>query len=192
MTPRAPIPSQRELLALLRYDPESGKLFWRARPTSRFPGGGRCSAVGRANRWNAQYAGTEAFSAITANGKYRKGAIDGRTLMAHRVIFKMLRGYDPVQIDHDNGDGLDNRLCNLFDRTSSQNSRNRAISKANKSGITGVCWAAHVGKWLASIRGENHKIIHLGFFTDLNAAAAARRAAEKRLGYHPNHGRRAA
>lgn len=65
--------------------------------------------------------------------------IDGKMVGVHRIAWALYCGADPVvQIDHINGDGSDNRLCNLRSATSAENNRNRRLSSRNKTGIKGV------------------------------------------------------
>jgi hypothetical protein len=42
--------------------------------------------------------------------------------------------------------------------------------------------------WCAGIK-KDYQHHHLGYFDRLEDAAAARKAAEERMGFHPNHGR---
>ena len=51
-------------------------------------------------------------------------------------------------------------------------------SKANTSGVKGVSWYARSQKWQATIRFKN-KLIHLGYFSTLEAATKARALAEE-------------
>ena len=55
-----------------------------------------------------------------------------RTLYLHRAIMGELDG---LQVDHINGNGLDNRRANLRLATGSQNQHNRRISRRNTSGF---------------------------------------------------------
>ena len=100
-------------------------------------------------------------------------------LQMHRVIMGITN--HSIQVDHRSGNGLDNRRSNLRVATHGQNQRNAAKRKDNTSGMRGVGWNKHAGKWQARIRA-NGKRIHLGYFTDIAAAKAARTAAE--LKYH--------
>lgn len=117
------------------------------------------------------------------------GKFMGASYAAHRVIWKMVHGVDPLHIDHINGDPSDNRLVNLRDVTPAENLRNRSMCSNNTSGIIGV--SAKGCKWRAAAWVDNKTIV-LGDFPTIAEAAAARKAAEKLLGYHENHGKRPA
>lgn len=106
--------------------------------------------------------------------------------MAHRVIWKMVYGHDPDDIDHINGIRSDNRLMNLRNVTRAENLKNLSVSTRNKSGIIGVCQAR--GKWVAQIK-INGKTTHVGTFATKTEAARARLIASQKAGYHANHGK---
>jgi hypothetical protein len=108
---------------------------------------------------------------------------------AHRMAWLLMTGSWPAdEIDHINHVKDDNRWGNLREATHQQNMKNQKMSRLNVSGYTGVSW--HRGKklWEAYIHGDVGKIIPLGSYIDLEAAVAARRAAEIKYDYHPNHG----
>lgn len=174
------------LRSLLRYEPETGKLYWLKRGAEHYQDS-RCSAAGQAAQWNAIYAGKEAFSSKSRSG-YMKGAILGRHMNAHRVIWALVNGVWPKEIDHINGDKADNRIENLRSVTSSENNKNRRLPACNKSGRIGVFWHARHKCWRAFI-GHQGKRIHLGSFQVKDDAIAARKRAEKDFGFHANHGR---
>lgn len=81
------------------------------------------------------------------------------------------------QVDHVDGNGLNNTTTNLRLVTPSQNLMNRGIQSNNKSGHTGVCWYKGKNKWIVNIKVEN-KSIHLGYFTSKEDAIATRKEAE--------------
>lgn len=93
-----------------------------------------------------------------------------KAILLHRVI---MRPDVNVQIDHKNGDGLDNRKINLRECTHIQNRFNRKIHKNNKCGYKGVYWQEYPQrKWRVTIYKEKKKI-HVGYFDDLIEAAKA-------------------
>ena len=89
--------------------------------------------------------------------------------------------YGSLEVDHINGDTLDNRKTNLRLATHKQNSCNRRTQKNNKAGARGVCWAKEQRKWKSFIR-NNGKRMHLGYFDNLEDAKMAYYTAAKR--YH--------
>jgi hypothetical protein len=176
----------KKLPLLLRYEPETGKLFWLARGPEWFPNEKR-DLKWVTSQWNNTFAGKEAFTS-GAQG-YKKGMILQHALTAHRVIWAMHNGSWPNgQIDHINGDRSDNRLENLRVVSNQGNSRNRKRRIDNVSGVTGVRWDKKGRKWGAQIMADN-KRVSIGFYDDFAEAVAARKAAEAELNYHENHGR---
>lgn len=186
MRKRRVLPSQEDLWQLLHYDQSTGKFFWKERPVSWFRDGKRTAALNAAS-WNGKYAGKEAFSSSFSLG-YLGSCINGKTMYAHRVAWKMVYGYDPDIIDHINGDVKDNRISNLRSGTYLDNQRNLKRSKSNISGVTGVGWREERQKWHARIT-VCYRTKHIGCFDKFEDAVAARKAAEKRIGFHENHGR---
>lgn len=159
-----------ELKSRLRYEPDTGGIFWI-----------------KGNR-----AGRQAFTYVSKRGycvsSYRhEGGCT--TLSAHRVAWALYHGEWPSgQIDHINGNRLDNRLANLRDVVNAENARNSAMTSRNTSGVNGVYLHKQTGKWCAQISAFG-KTVGLGLFTEKRDAVIARKAAERVLGYHPNHGR---
>lgn len=98
----------------------------------------------------------------------------------HRFILD-LKKEDP-DVDHKDGNGLNNQRSNLRTATRAQNARNRRIRTDNTSGFKGVTWRKDLGKWNAFIEIKT-KRIHLGYFTDpMEAACAYDMAAVKYFG----------
>lgn len=180
-------PSPQTLRKLLRYDADTGLLYWNPRTPEMFRSNG-LGAEKACDLFNAQYANREAFTAISKNG-YRVGAIFRRNHLAHRVIWAMVNGEWPAdQIDHINGNKSDNRIGNLRGVCGGENHLNMKRPKNNSSGVIGVHWSDGNKGWVAQIeyRGRKHC---LGTFPDKAHAVAARKAAENRFGFHHNHGR---
>lgn len=179
--------------ALLRYEPETGKLFWKNRDVSFFePGGENCregkrSQLWAANAWNSRRAGKE----ITTHGNgYIVLAIFNQRYRAHRVIWFMNTGEWPDNIDHINGVTDDNRMENLRSVTNAENRRNMKRYKRNSSGSTGVRWHKGDQKWQARVTVEGRSV-HVGSFDGFDEAVTAWQSSALALGYHPNHGRAA-
>lgn len=95
----------------------------------------------------------------------------------HRVLIACAGDLD---IDHINGNGLDNRRSNLRLATRSQNMMNRSSQANNRSGYRGVCWQHEKRKWRATIWVAGRKT-HLGDFKDIEEAHAAYVSASLRL-----------
>lgn len=97
----------------------------------------------------------------------------------HREIL----GFPTGEIDHKNGDGLDNRRENLRVCSRLENNRNQRKSKRPlTSKYKGVSWDKKSKKWLAHISIMN-KCKYLGVFSDeWEAALAYNKAAEEKFG----------
>ena len=124
---------------------------------------------------------------------YRATVHKGKRILGHRLAWLIHTGKMPKgQIDHINGDVTDNRWCNLRDVTASENQKNAKRSARNTSGMVGVRRAVkgRFNKWHAFIT-HDRKLRSLGYFHCFADAARARRAAERELGFHSNHGRAA-
>ena len=165
-----PLPKREALEQYFSYDAETGKVT-------------RCKATGGAK--------------VGAEIKYQQAGyliagFKSKIYPLHRLIWMMHHGEDPgeLQIDHINGDTLDNRISNLRAVDNSGNSKNRALSQDSVSGHPGVSMCRRAQKWVAYIGGRGVRK-HLGYFESKEDAIAARKAAESDRGYHENHGRTA-
>lgn len=87
-------------------------------------------------------------------------------------IYRQIMG-DPVglEVDHINGNHLDNRRENLRVCTKAENSRNKGVRAHNKLGVKGVYLDARRGKYRAQIRVDGRKH-DLGCFDSIDAAKA--------------------
>lgn len=110
---------------------------------------------------------------------YVATTINNKTIYLHRLIMKAPKG---KVVDHRNHDTMDNTRKNLKVVTQSINCLNRkGAAKHNKSsGIRGVSWHKHKGKWEACIH-INRKKKFLGYFTDTTEAKNAVTAALKEV-----------
>jgi hypothetical protein len=104
---------------------------------------------------------------------------DGRivTIFMHRQILGLI-GRSGVDVDHRNGDGLDNRRANLRLASRSMNARNKKIQGNKKSSIYKGVYPTGGGRWRAQIGKKN-----LGnFYHETDAAEAYNRAARDLFG----------
>lgn len=99
------------------------------------------------------------------------------TVRMHRIIVNCPVNF---QVDHINGNGLDNRRENLRVVTDSQNTQNQRIKSSNKSGYKGVFWHKQRNKWVAQIGIENRQI-YLGSFSNIEEAVLEYEKASEKL-----------
>lgn len=146
---------------LLRYEPDTGNIYW---------------LVSRGRVKSGELAGTP-------NGRgYLIIRIDGKIYPAHRVAWYLQTGDWPSGVvDHINREGLDNRWDNLRDVTQQENLFNKGGMKNNTSGCVGVRFRAKYNKWYAAI-GVSGRQKHLGSFNTKELAAAAYNQAKE--SYH--------
>lgn len=158
----AKLPSTSFLLKSLRYEAKTGKLFWRIRPLNHF------ASAGQQRRWNRRYGNKPAFSQKVKWG-YLRGNINKQAFLAHRVVWKLVRGIEPPPIiDHVNGIPHDNRIENLRAASASQNAQNGTRS--------GVSFDTESGKWRVRVT-EAGKRRSVGRFESRAAAMQARKVA---------------
>lgn len=87
-----------------------------------------------------------------------------------------------MQVDHINGNKLDNRRTNLRLCTPAENSRNQARPKNNTSGFKGVSWNRREQKWKAVIGVGGKRIGGGSYHTKEEAARAYDELARKHHG----------
>lgn len=149
--------TQARLKELFHYDPESGHLR-------------RILRTGKSRSFAGMNAGFK-------DGKYLRVNVDHnvykRNFLVHRLIWLYMTGSWPqYQVDHIDGNPLNNKWENLRQATNGQNSLNRRLPKNNKTGIKGVT--------LNKKRNKYFVTISLGWYNTLEEAAAVRREAELR------------
>lgn len=150
-----------QLLERLDYDHETGIFTWKRRP-----GNDRCT-----NSWNSRLCGTNAGWFIPKG--YLRIGIEGRFYYGHRLAWFYVNGAWPAeQIDHIDGNKLNNAVANLREATHAENQQNCGLRSTNASGFKGVSWDAVMNKWVAQIT-FNGKKQYLGGFDDPADAAKA-------------------
>jgi hypothetical protein len=154
MTKSYPLPCREEVAEWLLYCPATGLLTWR-----------------KDRNYNAK-AGSQAGAVCPATGYRRIRLGKKRKLQAHRIAWLLHYGVDPfpLEIDHIDGNRLNNRIDNLRLVTKQQNQFNRKTNKNNSSGYRGVYLIG--GKWQAAIRINGH-LQRIGTFETAQLASAA-------------------
>jgi hypothetical protein len=119
---------------------------------------------------------------------YRKIVHKGKIYCAHRLAWLYEFGIIPDRpIDHINHIRDDNRISNIRLVSPQGNSRNKSMASNNISGKTGVFYHKRDCRWLAKI-SINGQQVELGRYKCKENAVSVRVAAEKKHGYHENHG----
>lgn len=124
------------------------------------------------------------------NFGYYQVNFQGRPHAVHRLIFLYMTGsYPEHDVDHEDGDRLNNSWKNLREATRQENLKNVGIRSDNSSGVTGVSFRKDIGKFTAYIE-VNGKRVRLGNFETVVEAREVRKNAEIKYGFHKNHGER--
>lgn len=108
-----------------------------------------------------------------ARHQWVHGKRTSKRIYMHRVIMNARPG---EQVDHKDGNGLNNLESNMRIASHSQNSFNTGLSKSNSSGYKGVSWSKGMKKWRSRIRIQGKETI-IGYFDNLIEAAKARNEA---------------
>ncbi|AUR92754.1 HNH nuclease [Vibrio phage 1.176.O._10N.261.55.F5] len=165
--------SKDDLDLVLKYDRNTGEFRW-------------LDSLHRNSR-SGMIAGC--VSTRSGGRRVRVIRVMGRLYLAHRLAWLAEYGGFPCwEIDHINGDSMDNRISNLRAVTSGENSKNMKRPVTNTSGFSGVSFDSKNKKWRAKIKVSG-KTICLGRYKDKEDAIRARKKANIKYGFHENHGR---
>lgn len=157
-------PSYKDVAKILRYEPETGHLYYRVN----IPFGAWVKAGQRAG-------------CARKDGRYRVVRIDGKNYEEHQICWLLYykrwprKGYT---IDHENRIKTQNNIENLREATRSQNQANKDLTKSNKSGYKGVRRASCGIKWIAMIKIDR-VMYQLGLFKTKRRALLAYNRATK-------------
>lgn len=151
-----PMPSVEILRSLFSYDEEAGILYRKPQPN-------------RPKNWNSLWAGKPCGHS-TPRGYIQVG-IGHKSYLAHRLIWKLVHGEEPVEVDHIDGDTTNNRLSNLRNASVTGNVRNRS-TRVGKDLPLGVFRDRKNGRIYAKFCG-NGSNVHLGTFDNAQQAGAA-------------------
>ena len=154
------------------YDPVTGVLSWKVKR-------GRCLGIGC----------PAGCSFTDRHGKsYRVVKVMQKMYYAHNLIYLLVNGCWPKGVvDHIDGNGMNNVWSNLRDVSKQDNAKNVRRHCDNTSGHNGVTWDKKNKKWYAyiTVNGVMH---NLGRYKNVNDAVVARKKAEVKFDFHPNHG----
>lgn len=114
------------------------------------------------------YERVNVFRWAYSNG-YAQRRSGGKCILMHRMI---TNAGESIEVDHINGNRLDNRKANLRLCSRSQNMMNVGKRANSKSGYKGVSWSTQRRKWAAMI-WKDGKPINLGRFDCKHKAALA-------------------
>ena len=192
------LPPVELLQQLLAYDKESGDFLWKHRDLKHFNATEKRTKEQTQARWNSRFAGKVAGSATHSKG-YRVISLFGKLWQAHRIAYLMASGVDPLdlQIDHINGNRVDNSFSNLRLATATDNNRNASMQTNNTSGTMGISpYRYKHGCWIGQVRVDGKVTViknprtGKGYFEDFERPVLERMLEAKRreLGYHNNHG----
>jgi hypothetical protein len=129
------------LRQVLDYDPTTGIFTWKETLARRAPAGSMAGYLGRND-----------------HREFLMIGIDGRKYQTSWLAWFYIHGTWPkAQIDHRDGNPLNNCIDNLREATGSQNQANRGRNKNNTSGYKGVS-RDKSGRWAACIWKDGQKI----------------------------------
>lgn len=153
------------------YCPVTGEVRWKKR------------------RSGKAVAGSLAGSVAWPKGKpYRYVRLGSEFVYVHRLAFIIQGAELPSEVDHIDGNSLNNAWSNLRAATHSINQKNMRRNRRNATGVQGVCVCGKSGKYRAYITVDG-KQRYLGKHTSLDEARTAVEAAKKKYGFHQNHGK---
>lgn len=136
--------TQELLRQLLDYCPDTGVFVWKVDKGYKIKAGKK-----------AGYHTSSGYCSIQ---------IDGQAYQSHRLAFLYMTSIMPSnkeEVDHIDGNRLNNKWCNLRLGSKRQNQQNRDVHRAGH--LVGTCWHKDIRRWIASIT-INRKNKHLGCF----------------------------
>jgi hypothetical protein len=110
------------------------------------------------------------------SGQYAACSEENKRILMHRLIMGLP---DQLEVDHINGNRLDNRKENLRLVTPKQQAMNRTADSGSTSDRVGVSWKKGRDKWHAQI-SVNQKKIHIGYYETEQDAIEARKEEEQK------------
>ena len=110
--------------------------------------------------WARDYQGGKAGDHVTtkAGPGYWGTCAGSKAYTMHRVVYELAFGECPEQVDHKDGDTLNNAPTNLRAATNTSNSWNKGAYSNSKSGVKGLVWDATKQRWRGHVfaNGKTH------------------------------------
>jgi hypothetical protein len=122
------------------------------------------------------------------SNSYGSVNLDGVQYCIHKVIFCMVHGTMPDQVDHIDGNRQNHRIENLRPASNAENGMNKPAQSNNKTGIKNVCWNSTHRKWAVQVQAYGRRVFSK-LFDSLELAELA--AEEARNKYHGEFARSA-
>jgi len=136
--------TQKDLQSLLHYDPLTGDFTWNISFPNKTKSGQKAGCLMSKGYWRIK--------------------IDRKEYLAHRLAWLYVYGRWPAEeIDHIDGNKLNNKISNLRECSHQQNAYNFKTYRNNTSGFPGVTRIPKTNKWRAQIR-VGAKTKYLGTF----------------------------
>lgn len=127
-------------------------------------------------KWCAKKSGSRYYAVAYVRGG---GRSNNKQVAMHRLI---LDYYGPLDVDHINGNQLDNRKCNLRIVTRSQNNLNQNKVRKGTSKYKGVYFDKRRKRYIAEAKLNGKRIFQKSFMTEIEAAKAYDEIAKKHFG----------
>lgn len=147
------------------YENSTGRLLWKNHPRRMVCNG---------------------FEAGCRLGVYRQVKVNGRKYLSHRIAWLLnYREWPENQIDHIDGDGMNNRIENLREADHLINRKNVKATARNTSGVAGV--SKRGDRW--EVYGtDNKKSYYLGRYRSFSDAVEVRNVFKQEHGFTERHG----
>lgn len=142
----------------LRYEPDTGHFYWKRSEGKKIRVGERAGHVSRIDE---------------------RISLHGKKYRASHLAIRLTTGeWPPHQVDHINGDPLDNRLVNLRAATQHQNMQNIRRHSRNRLGLLGVSRARDLFRARIAVDGKD---VELGRYRTAEEAHEAYKEAKRKL-----------